>query len=135
MYTKYFTPERVTNLKSHQIFVFGSNTAGKHGKGAALDAVRKFGAINGVGDGIQGQSYGISTKDKNLQVLSLEQIERKVKTFIKYAIKHYNRDFLVTPIGTGLAGYKAKDIAPMFKECLEMHNVILPESFVKELEK
>ncbi|MBS6796035.1 MAG: hypothetical protein KH215_00090 [Coprobacillus sp.] len=37
----------ITQLKDNQIFVFGSNTQGKHGKGAALLARNKFGAIYG----------------------------------------------------------------------------------------
>lgn len=34
----------IDKLESNQIFVFGSNEAGTHGKGAALQAL-KFGAI------------------------------------------------------------------------------------------
>jgi hypothetical protein len=34
-----------------EIFVFGSNLAGRHGKGAALAAVKEHGAIYGQGKG------------------------------------------------------------------------------------
>lgn len=44
------------------VFVFGSNLAGRHGKGAALDAYRYHGAIRGQGVGWQGRSYAIPTK-------------------------------------------------------------------------
>lgn len=37
---------------SGEIFVFGSNLAGRHGKGAALIAAKRFGAEYGVGDGM-----------------------------------------------------------------------------------
>lgn len=40
-----FTPERITELKTNEVFVFGSNLEGAHGGGAALLAYRKFGAV------------------------------------------------------------------------------------------
>ena len=45
------------------IFVFGSNTEGKHGAGAAALAKSEFGAIQGQAEGLQGNSYAIITKD------------------------------------------------------------------------
>lgn len=35
-------------MTTKHIFVFGSNLAGRHGKGAALDALRDYGAVRGV---------------------------------------------------------------------------------------
>ena len=55
------TPERISNLRPGEIFVFGSNLAGMHGGGAARIAVDRFGAIMGQGVGLQGQSYAIPT--------------------------------------------------------------------------
>ena len=43
------------------IFVFGSNLAGRHGKSAALHAIRHHGAVYGLGIGPQGRSYRILT--------------------------------------------------------------------------
>ena len=42
----FFDPNagKITSLPDNHIFVFGSNEAGRHGKGAALDAVNNFGA-------------------------------------------------------------------------------------------
>lgn len=97
-----------------KVFVFGSNLAGRHGAGAAAWAFRFYGAIIGRGVGRQGNSYAIPTKDESLRVLSLPQIELYVKSFLTYAKKHPEDSFLVTAIGTGLAGYKHTDIAPMF---------------------
>ncbi len=96
------------------IFVFGSNLFGKHGKGAALEAVRRHGAIYGQGVGLQGNSYAIPTKDGFLRVLSLEVIETYVEDFRRFVLSS-DLQFYVTPIGTGLAGYKHEQIAPMFK--------------------
>ena len=121
------TPENIVTLEPNQIFVFGSNTQGRHGKGAAKTALNKFGAKWGCGDGLQGRSYGISTKDHRLKTLSLDRIQSKVRRFIRFATEHPELHFLVTAIGCGLAGYKPEDIAPMFKDAPE--NVSLPQSF------
>lgn len=97
------------------IFVFGSNLAGRHGKGAAQTALREYGAIYGQAHGLQGSSWGIPTKDENLKPLPLIIISEYVKQFLNYAASHPSRFFWVTPIGTGLAGYSHEQIAPMFK--------------------
>ena len=49
-----YTPENITELGQDDIFVFGSNLAGRHGGGAARVALKKFGAIMGQGVGLQG---------------------------------------------------------------------------------
>lgn len=98
------------------IFVFGSNLAGRHGKGAALEAKKNWGAVQGVGEGITGDAYAIPTKSYDLCVLPLHTIEGKVNTFLEYARANPNTEFFVTKIGTGLAGYKDYEIAPMFKD-------------------
>jgi len=102
--------------EQREIFVFGSNLAGRHGAGAALHARRKHGALYGVGIGIQGNSYGIPTKDCNIRTLPLAVIRMHVDRFIKYAKENQFMTFNVTRIGCGLAGYKDKDIAPMFSD-------------------
>jgi hypothetical protein len=98
-----------------EIFVFGSNLAGRHGKGAALHARKHYGAEYGVGIGPTGDAYAIQTKDIALRSLPLDQIKGWVSDFIAYAYHRPNLTFKVTAIGTGLAGYKHEDIAPMFK--------------------
>ncbi len=96
------------------IFVFGSNLAGRHGKGAALTARNDYGAMYGVGAGRTGNAYAIPTKDKQLHTLPLSDISQYVKEFLTYARQHPELDFLVTRIGCGLAGYTDTQIAPMF---------------------
>lgn len=110
-----------------QIFVFGSNLAGRHGKGAALYARKNFGAIYGRGIGLQGDSYGIPTKDERIKTLPLDQIKLHVDEFLVFAEIHPEMMFNVSPIGCGLAGYTPEDIAPMFKNV--PHNVILHDTF------
>jgi hypothetical protein len=100
---------------SDLVFVFGSNLAGRHGRGAALFALHRRGAVYGRGEGHYGQSYAIPTKDAELVTLPLETIELYVKRFLEYAAVRADLEFEVTPIGCGLAGYTPADIHPMFK--------------------
>jgi hypothetical protein len=95
------------------IFVFGSNKAGRHGKGAALYAKKTRGAVYGQGEGIQGDSYAIPTKSEDLQVLSLSEIDGSIKRFIDFATENFMEDFAVTPIGSG---YKKERIISLFNK-------------------
>jgi len=126
----------ITELQPGEIFVFGSNTAGKHGKGAAKQA-QKWGAVWGEGEGLFGRTYGIPTKNRNLEVLPLQNIRAHVERFLSFAHVHTSLTFLVTQIGCGLAGYKPKDIAPMFLKAVvyKMENVRLPKSFLDVINK
>lgn len=123
------TPDIITELGHGQIFVFGSNISGRHGKGAAKTAMR-WGAIYGKGDGIQGHTYGIPTKGADVRKsLSIRQIKHYVDEFIEFTQNNLHLTFLVTPIGCGLAGYKEEDIAPLFIEASKLINIYLPKSF------
>ena len=112
------------------IFVFGSNLAGRHGKGAALYAKENRGAVYGVGEGLTGSCYAIPTKgsDRKLTIRSLDDIERSIKLFLEVARNTKDSLFMVTPIGTGLAGYTKKQIAGIFKSNYIPPNVV----FTKE---
>lgn len=116
-----------------QIFVFGSNLAGRHGKGAALEARKNHGAIYGQGVGMQGCSYGIPTKDEQLKVLTLAEIQGYVEEFIHFAKVKPEWQFNVTRIGCGLANNKEEDIAPMFFGAPE--NCILPAGWRELVEQ
>jgi len=113
------------------IFVFGSNLAGRHGKGAAKAAIDRYGAKYGQGVGLQGQSYAIPTKDEYLNTLPLDVIKEYVEQFLFFAAMHSELDFNVTAIGCGLAGYKPEHIAPFFKNCSD--NCKLPKEFLEVL--
>lgn len=123
-----FTPDYITELKADEVFVFGSNLAGMHGGGAAWVAWRQFGAIMGQGVGMQGQSYAIPTMHGGV-----ETIEPYVTEFIAFAKAHPELFFYVTRIGCGIAGFRDKEIAPLFAEALGVGSICLPESFVKVL--
>ena len=125
MYNREYTPERITELKPNEIFVFGSNLAGSHGGGAARLAYNRFGAIWSQGVGLQGQSYAIPTMQGDV-----ETIRPYVDDFIKFARQHQEYKFLVTRIGCGIAAFTPAEIAPLFKLAIDIENVILPEDFV-----
>ena len=114
---KFFDERERRDPREHQdiIFVFGSNLAGRHGAGAAAFANYWYGAERGVGCGPTGQSYAIPTKDANMDVLPLRHISRHVLDFLSYAGRHPDKEFFVTRIGCGYAGYSNPDIAPMFR--------------------
>jgi len=124
-----FTPDKITKLKKNQVFVFGSNEAGIHGAGAAKLAREKFGAVNGVGFGLQGQTYAIPTKDLEIRTLPLDNIEYYIYCFLVEAMEYPSTEFLLTKIGCGLAGYSENQIANLFKGKYIPENVTLPESF------
>lgn len=120
-----YTPERITELKADEVFVFGSNLAGMHGGGAAYVAFQKFGAVMGCGVGLRGQSYAIPTMQGGV-----ETIKPYVDDFIAFAKSRPDLFFYVTRIGCGIAGFRDKEIAPLFKEAAGVENICLPKSFV-----
>jgi len=115
MIRKYFKGE-IKELRNNQVFVFGSNLAGRHGRGAAKIAKENFGAVYGIGKGITGDCYALPTKDFKVLTLSLPLIEMHIDDFIRFAEYHLDFEFLVTEVGTGLAGYSPEVIAPLFKD-------------------
>lgn len=125
-----YTPDNITELGEDEVFVFGSNLAGNHAGGAARTAVEKFGAIMGQGVGMQGQSYAIPTMQGGV-----ETIKPYVDEFIDLAREWDQTTFYVTRIGCGIAGFTDEEIAPLFKDALELYNVRLPKSFVEVLKK
>ncbi len=129
MYNEY-TPERITELKENEIFVFGSNLAGAHGGGAARLAHERFGAVWGQGVGLQGQSYAIPTMQGGV-----DTIKPYVDEFYEFAVKHPEYKFLVTRIGCGIAGFTPKEIAPLFTSAIELNNVVLPRDFVEIIQE
>ena len=117
------TPERITRLAANEVFVFGSNSQGLHYGGAAKVAAEKFGAIMGQGHGMQGKSYAIDSMS------GIADMAEDIRKFCEYAKANPKKCFLVTQIGCGIAGYRTEEVAPLFKECIDLDNVCLPSSF------
>lgn len=112
-----------------EIFVFGSNTQGRHGKGAALYAIKHCGAVYGKAEGLQGNSYAIVTKNISGVggPITLEDVAQGVFRFLQFAVNNDHRTFFVAKIGCGLSGFKESEIRPLFNNVPD--NVKLPEGW------
>ena len=119
------TPSGVNVLNPGEVFVFGSNSEGNHLGGAARAAKEKFGAVWGIGEGLQGQSYAIPTME------GLKNMIPAIERFTSFAKQHQELKFYVTAIGCGIAGYLPEEVAPHFIQAASFPNVFLPLSFWK----
>lgn len=127
-----FTPDYIDALLPRQIFVFGSNALGYHTGGASGTARKKFGAVWGQPEGLQGQSYAIPV-DYGKNVRKDAEVKAAVERFIAFAKEHEDLFFFVTRVGCGIAGYHDEEMAQYFKAALDLKNVSLPKSFVDAL--
>ena len=104
---------------------------GNHAGGAARLAVEKFGAVMGQAEGIQGQSYAIPTLDKDMQKVTEEELITYLGKFREFAEEHSEKEFLLTAIGTGIAGFDTNYMAYMILRANLSDNVTLPKEFTK----
>lgn len=108
---------------------------GRHGKGAALYAKRNFGAVEGVGTGLQGtqqhkRSYAIPTKSWDIEPLSLNAISLYIEAFCIFAEQTQDTyHFIITPVGCGLAGYSEHEILPHFQRVAGADYVTFADSW------
>jgi hypothetical protein len=126
----------ITKLESNQIFVFGSNTQGRHGKGAALFAKNNCGAKYGQARGPQGQSYAICTKDLTKRLhpsVSYDEIVNQIKELYRYAKEHPDKEFLVPykSSSRNLNAYSPEDLATMFYMEEIPDNIVFEEGFAE----
>ena len=129
---KGYTPDYIDTLLPKQIFVFGSNALGYHTGGASGTARKKFGAVWGQAEGLQGQCYAIPV-DYGKNVRKDKEVKEAVERFIAFAKANPDLFFLVTRVGCGIAGYHDEEIAQFFVGALKLKNVSLPKSFVDAL--
>ena len=127
-----YTPDYIDTLLPKQIFVFGSNALGYHTGGASGTARKKFGAVWGQAEGLQGQCYAIPV-DYGKNVRKDGEVRAAVGRFVTFAKEHPDLFFLVTRVGCGIAGYHDDEMAQFFIDALELKNVSLPKSFVEAL--
>ncbi len=116
----------ITHLGPNEVFVFGSHVTGHHGGGAARQAVERFGAVVGQGEGLQGQSYAIPTM--NGKQLFQDAIDR----FIAFATAHPETTFLLTRVGCGIAGHDEREVIEMFRQATPdgwPANIVPPEGW------
>jgi hypothetical protein len=124
----------INTINSNQIFVFGSNTQGRHGKGSALFAKNKCGAIYGQAKGLQGNSYAIITKDLTTYVhpsISKECIIEQINELYEYANNNLDKEFIVAYSGKGsnLNGYSPIEMANFFNQTYIPTNMVFEEEF------
>ena len=123
------------------IFVFGSNPEGRHGLGAAKLAKEKFGAIYGQGEGLQGKSYALPTKDlrvkKNsgFKSISPDKITDNIKKLYSVALQNPTKEFKIGYRNTtekSLNGYTGLEMIEMFNNAgIPPSNILFSEEWVK----
>lgn len=118
----------------NHIFVFGSNTEGRHGKGAALYARDHHGAKYGNPVGLQGNSYAIVTKNLNPKLgpwgrrsIPLPAIRAQLQGLSIFASANPHLTFFITKIGTNNAGYTNGEISRVMDQIHFPSNCILPD--------
>lgn len=115
----------ITELKGNQFFVFGSNFAGEHHGGAAKQAYEKFGAEWGIGEGLSGRTYAFPTLERDMNKRGRRGLEKSRDRFFATARALPEKEFLMTPVGTGIAGYSHEEMKSLFEN--PPLNVVLPE--------
>lgn len=127
------TPRNVSKLRDNEIFVFGSNMGGWHFGGAAAQAHKDFGAEWGVSIGLTGKSWALPTLTTKGEKLQLPAIGTSVMRLYLDATNMPDKDFLVTKIGCGIAGFEESEIIPLFRKAEEsfgkLENIILPKEW------
>ena len=131
-YADRITPARVTSLAPNEVFVFGSDQTGSHSGGAALTAVRKFGARAGVFEGPQGQSYAIPTTGP---AVGPHEIAHAFRRLVEYARVNPDKVFLVTGLGCGHGGYEPEFISCYLEDGIGVPNIHYPLAFWQAFEK
>jgi hypothetical protein len=134
----------ITSLKPNEVFVFGSNSTGFHGAGAAGFACRGdarntwrqdswflaaknggdpvgrwavYGVARGIQRGREGLSYAVETvrHPGHVRSVPLSEIEAQMEELLRYACAHPELKFLMTPVGANMAGYTNEELAPCFE--------------------
>ncbi len=119
------TPDNISSLKESEVFVFGSNLNGNHIGGAAALAREKFGAVDGVGEGLEGNSYAFPTLNKKMKKVSLDALKKSKELLYKCANENTSKRFYVTKLGCGIAGFTEEEMKQVF-EGEKPRNVALP---------
>lgn len=134
-----FTPERIEELSSGEIFVFGSNLNGNHYGGAARIAYERFGAEWGVSEGLSGSTYAIPTLDKEMQPVSETDLFNSFRSFIAVIKQHPDLTFYLTKIGCGIAGWNVESVRKLLWKAIYEesgnkipNNLVMPYEFYYE---
>lgn len=109
-------------------FVFGSNLAGRHGRGAAAYAKCRYGAQPHEHEGLTEGAYAIPTKDAELRPMALSAVLEGIERFLTHAASNRDTTFRVTRVGCGLAGLEEDPIRDRFLAA-KLSNLQLPASW------
>ena len=117
----------IDSLEDNEVFIFGSNIHGFHAGGAAKQAHEQFGAEWGVGEGLTGKTYAFPTLDANMQKYSVKELESIRDAFYRCVKARPEMKFLLTKVGTGIAGIDEYVMIELFRDAPE--NVIKPKGW------
>lgn len=117
----------ITSLKPNEIIVVGTNLNGNHYGGAAAQAHRDFGLEWGCAEGLSGQTYAFPTLDKDMKKQPREYLEQTVKNLYAFCKAMPESTFLLTAVGTGIAGYSHEEMKSLFTDLPK--NLVLPEEW------
>lgn len=151
---------QITSLKNNEVFVFGANTFGWHGAGAAGYASfnelgnvwRKHsydkwpngtkgkwnvkGVAEGLMEGTNGKSYAIPTVTKcgAKRSIPLDIIEESIFNFFDFTLDNPQYVFYIAQAATpGLNGYSPEEMAGCYRVFDWPDNVYFEEEFSKLL--
>lgn len=126
----------ITELDEDEVFVFGSNLQGIHGKGAAKTA-KRWGAKHRLGEGLSEKTYAFPTVYTlhPYRVIPLSAYGRHIKNLIGCVEEYPYKIFYITALGCGLAGNKDKDVAPLFEPVAKYENVYVTSQWKRYLPK
>lgn len=113
----------VTSLTPNQVIVVGTNMNGEHLGGAAAQAYRDFGLEWGVSEGLSGKTYAFPTLTEGFKQFLPTMLRDPAGRLKRFAVDNPDKEFLLTPVGTGIAGYPIEVITELFKD--------LPENITK----
>ncbi|QZI90363.1 hypothetical protein MYOV003v1_p0039 [Vibrio phage 207E48.1] len=145
---KYWSGGHITKLPPKHVFVFGSNPEGRHGAGAAKAAIA-FGAKLGQGRGMQGNAYGLVTKNltagyteqladgeihyptEGWQSVSADNICKNIAELYAEAKRKPDLKFIIGYMndGNNLNGYSSAEMFWMFTRIPVPANVYFHDSF------
>lgn len=146
MQQRYWGGDLLPQIGVSDVLVFGSNPQGRHGKGLALEAKNRFGAITGKGRGLSGRSYALPTKNlktgfveaetgikyRSYGGISIYNISKNIDELYVCATRYPDRDFYVpyTMEGENLNGYTGAAMRKRFvSEKVVPPNIIFHHSF------
>ncbi|WP_299648063.1 hypothetical protein [uncultured Jannaschia sp.] len=115
-----------------EIYVFGTDRAGRHDDGSAIHAAEAFGAQLGVSDGATGNAYAITTRGPNSEQVPFREIDAALCRLLDYAVNMPDARFLLEPVGTGVAGHLKSDVWDVLKREGLPRNVMLTSTWVTD---